>query len=150
MLIHRPKILSICKNADKKLIDSAHRVSNQIADFYISNFQATGEICNVNTNIYNYGYMTYTNYGHYTNIYIHNKLLMHENSLDNVLLHEVLHSMGLDHSLNPGVMNYSLQFNINNYVMNDNNKLWLSKDDLNGLILLLINIYIYIYICLLD
>jgi hypothetical protein len=135
-MIKRPKILSICKNADIKLIESANRVSEQISDFYISNFQATGEICNVNTNIYNYGYMTYTNYGLYTNIYINNNLLMYENSLDNVLLHEILHSMGLDHSLNPGVMNYTLKFNNNNYVIDDNNKLWLSKDDLNGLIYL--------------
>jgi predicted Zn-dependent protease len=137
--IKSPKYLSLCNNIDSKLYESIYYIQDNVADFYINDYYSSGIICNININNNNiYGYTTILK-NKKTNIYINNKLLYYENNLYNVVLHEILHSMGLDHSDKPGIMNYSLKLN-NNVIINDNHKLWLSKDDLNGLIYLNYNI----------
>ena len=54
------------------------------------------------------------------------------NTLYNVLLHEILHSLGLKHSLLKGMMNYSITVD-NKRPIEDHHKMWLSLDDLAGI-----------------
>jgi len=69
-----------------------------------------------------------------TNIYIAIRHLPYPNTLYNVVLHESLHALGLGHSDKPGIMNYSITVDgFSNRIINDNKRLWLSGDDLNGL-----------------
>ena len=63
-------------------------------------------------------------------VYINNEL--YGDNLYNVILHEMLHALGLKHSKKMGIMNYSLQIYQGN-ILQDLRRLWLSIDDLNGL-----------------
>jgi hypothetical protein len=54
----------------------------------------------------------------------------------NVILHEILHSLGLDHTDKPGMMSYSIREYFFGYPIEDQNKLWLSVDDVHGVLLI--------------
>ena len=54
----------------------------------------------------------------------------------NVILHEILHSLGLDHTDKPGMMSYSIREYFLRYPIEDQNKLWLSVDDVHGVLLI--------------
>ena len=54
------------------------------------------------------------------------------NTLYNVLLHEILHGLGLKHSKEKGMMNYSITVD-DKGPLEDHHKLWLSSDDLEGI-----------------
>ena len=93
-------------------------------------------ICNKNldTNKYSeFGICThYAPYFNETDITISNKLIGSETNLYNVVLHEVLHSVGLDHTDKKGILNYTLQKRGYGYIR-DKDKLYLSVDDYNGM-----------------
>ena len=90
---------------------------------------STGSICNAKH--LKYGYMI--PYENFTEIHISNKLLNSPNTLYNVVLHEVLHSVGLNHSSKEGMMKYVMSENWWAGVIEDQRELWLSIDDLSGL-----------------
>ena len=60
------------------------------------------------------------------------------NTLYNVLLHEMLHSLGLKHSKEKGMMNYSITVD-DKMPIEDHHKMWLSLDDLAGIKFLINN-----------
>ena len=98
---------------------------------------ATNTICTVDTNAFYARTQTIQDSnGLYTAIEISYRLLNYPTTLYNVLLHEMLHSVGLKHSTEAGVMNYSVLIQ-RNTVMEDKRKIWLSSDDIMGLYYLL-------------
>lgn len=72
-----------------------------------------------------------------TSIHISEILLYYPNTLYNTVLHETLHSYGLDHSDKAGVMNYSIEMRSNQFgsprIVNDQRRSYASIDDLTGL-----------------
>ena len=98
---------------------------------------STNTICTVDTNAFYARTQTIQdNNGLHTEIEISYRLLNYPTTLYNVMLHEILHSVGLKHSNQAGVMNYSM-FTNRNTVMEDQRRIWLSSDDLMGLYYLL-------------
>ena len=91
---------------------------------------ATGSLCAVETDFF-YG-RTITYATGRTDIEISTRLLWGwtPNVLYNVLYHEVLHAFGLQHSTNPGLMNYSLTVDFWGRVVEADVKLWMSVYDL--------------------
>jgi len=63
-------------------------------------------------------------------IFVHSALT--GSNLDNVMLHELLHAVGLNHSENAGIMNYSVRVNGKGEIVADP-LLYLSLDDVQGL-----------------
>jgi hypothetical protein len=98
---------------------------------------AVNTICTVDTNAFYARTQTIQDdNGLRTAIEISDRLLSYTNTLYNVLLHEMLHSVGLKHSTESGVMNYSI-FTTRDTVMEDIRRIWLSSDDILGLYYLL-------------
>ncbi len=103
--------------------------------FYIgTSSNSTGIICN-NPDVH-YGSMVSYNDSANTDIVISNDLLGYPNTLYNVIWHEILHSLGLDHNNGePGLMSHVVR--VSSWfgsVLNDCRKLWISSDDINGII----------------
>lgn len=126
-----PKVLGFCDDIDTLVIDTAYEITKNIPNFKIGD-DNTGKICMTDGNN-NYGYMTWKYNTNYTDVFIHNELIDTPNTLYNVLLHEVLHSFGLNHSDIEGMMNYSVTVNMWGQVLEDERKLWISYDDIIGL-----------------
>ena len=129
-----PKVLKPCQGISKRLLSTSIEVCKQLQDsgydVSIGKNNATGSVCSEAHNSH-YGYMM--PYENFTEIHISNKLLDKPTTLYNVLLHEVLHSVGLDHSTSEGLMKYSITQTFWGSVENDQRRLWLSIDDLSGL-----------------
>ncbi len=68
-----------------------------------------------------------------TDIIINYKLLKTPTTLHNVLLHEIIHSLGLNHTDNYGVQNYTIFMDNNNQIIEDRRRIYLSIDDVKGL-----------------
>ena len=100
-------------------------------------FNNKNSICNDNLNnhyISEYGFCThYLPFYNETDISISNTLLGIDTNLYNVVLHEVLHALGLDHTNTKGMMNYTVKLSINKGIIKDNSKLYISVDDYDGL-----------------
>jgi predicted Zn-dependent protease len=131
--ISYPKVLSMCPSLSPVLKDTIDEVAEHMnLNGYLVIIQeenSSGTICNQHRG--HYGYTTLDN--NRTDIYINNKILYLPNTLYNVLLHEVLHSIGLDHSQEQGIMSYAITENWYGSPVNDERRLWLSIDDLQGL-----------------
>ena len=135
-----------CTDISSNLIDTTKSVMEELNGYELFKFSYIDEneyehtrndyntICNLDLDEESsskYGYCRH--YGLYfneTDIGISNKL--NGNNLYNVVLHELIHSVGLDHTIIPGIMNYSVVSTGIGYIR-DNNKLWLSVDDYNGM-----------------
>lgn len=127
-------------------------VTDSIQRSYLNNTS----ICNEQVYGNRFGYFVPPN-----KITIANKVLNYENTLFNVVMHEILHFLGLNHSKYKGMMNYKVRLtqdiystdlqNYNPYgsmnffnryngltqglkISDDQTKLWLSIDDYLGLI----------------
>jgi hypothetical protein len=135
-----PKLLKPCNNIDIRLLTISNELSNNFPQFQLSDENTTGYICNQQSDDLGYTAIKKDSIEQNTNIWISNKLLYKPNTLYNVLLHEVLHSMGLNHSNEQGMMNYSIHVGYNWYgskeIIDDDMKLWVSPDDRKGLIFL--------------
>lgn len=92
-------------------------------------------ICNENMSLDRYGYAKFVNKIEYLEIkmYISNRILNIPTTLWNVVYHELLHTVGLAHSKEPGLMNYTVTLTRNYEVIPDRKKLYPSTDDLAGL-----------------
>lgn len=140
-----PKVITPCKFIDSRLLtaslDAVRVLRNHGYPIYIyeSDFN-NGLICTFyDDDIYNIAYtMMYSNY---SVVYIRESLLNYKETLFNVVMHELLHSIGLDHSIYPGMMSYSVNLKDDGSIDNDKRRLWLSYDDLNGLNFLTMQIY---------
>ena len=131
-----PKLLKPCPNIDNRLLETVNELSNNFPQFQLSS-NNTGYICNQQSDNFGYTSILKNSIDQNTNIWISDKLLDKPNTLYNVVLHEVLHSMGLNHSDKQGMMNYSVQVGYNWYgsmeIIDDGTKLWISPDDRRGL-----------------
>jgi len=132
-----PKLLKPCPNIDIRLLETVSDLSNNFKQFKLSSNNTTGYICNQISDNLGYTSILENSIHQNTNIWISDKLLGKPNTLYNVVLHEVLHSMGLNHSDEQGMMNYSVRAGYNWYgsieVIDDDMKLWVSPDDRKGL-----------------
>ena len=99
--------------------------------------KSKNRICNVDTSEF-YGRTVTVHRGTevWTEIQLSDRLLNYPNTMNNVVLHELLHSIGLKHSDQPGIMNYSV-LTQRNSILEDRRVLWLSEDDIMGLYYLL-------------
>tara|TARA_R110000803_G_scaffold115427_2_gene183919 strand:- start:4082 stop:4615 length:534 start_codon:yes stop_codon:yes gene_type:complete len=91
------------------------------------------EICNTKIETYqSYGYTNLFGTNE-TDIYISNDLLYKPNTLYNVVYHEFIHALGLNHTIEQdGYMKYVVQTTIYG-ITEDNRKLYPSLDDIKGL-----------------
>ena len=132
-----PKLLKPCPDIDNRLLDTVSELSNNFKQFQVSyGNETTGYICNQQSDNLGYTAILENSIDQNTNIWISNKLLDKPNTLYNIVLHEVLHSMGLNHSNEQGIMNYSIRVGYNWFgmeIIDDNMKLWISPDDRKGL-----------------
>ena len=132
-----PKRLKPCPDIDSRLLETCAELSNNFPQFQVSGNETTGYICNQQSDNLGYTSLLKDSIEQNTDIWISNKLLYKPNTLYNVVLHEVLHSMGLNHSNERGMMNYSIRIGYNWYggmeIIDDDMKLWISTDDRKGL-----------------
>lgn len=128
-----PKLLKPCSNIDQRLLDTVTELSTNLPQFKLSSNDTTGYICNQRSDNLGYTSILENSIDQNTNIWIANSLLNTPNTLYNVVLHEVLHAMGLNHSDQPGMMNYSIRTTWFGNVIEDPQKLWISPDDRQGL-----------------
>ena len=92
-------------------------------------------ICNV-PNSYNYMTGYTTAWDKTADIFINYNLISYSNTMYNVILHELIHSIGLNHTDIPSIMNYKVNMHYIDTKLtykNDINKLWLSLDDIKGI-----------------
>ena len=131
---------------DNSLKDCSNEVADYINEFNIHRViisSSTGSTIpvlqnNINTisvsyaNDYNLGWTKL--YGsNETDIIINHNLLKTKNTLHNVILHEVIHSLGLNHTTDYGVQNYTIFLDSDNNIIEDRRKIYLSIDDVKGL-----------------
>jgi len=128
-----PKLLKPCPNIDQRLLDTVTELSKNFPRLQLRENDTTGYICNQRSDNLGYTSILENSIDQNTNIWIGNSLLNTPNTLYNVVLHEVLHAVGLDHSDRPGMMNYSIRTTWFGNVIDDPQKLWISPDDRQGL-----------------
>jgi hypothetical protein len=100
---------------------------------YPLGFNNINTLCDTEDRRY-FGFMRYDDNKKYndTDIFINKELIRTPNTLYNVMYHEVLHAIGLDHTTNTGFMNYSISLDRYGNVINDKIKLYMSVDDFKG------------------
>jgi hypothetical protein len=127
-----PKFFNVCSQASPMLLPLVESTFSYMRSENIPFFldeDANNTICSKSR--IHYGYMTPTYTGS-TDITLNENMLWYETTAYNVLLHELLHSIGLDHTDERGLMSYAVNENWFGYVVDDDRRLWLSRDDLNG------------------
>ena len=80
----------------------------------------------------NYGYTT-TQGNNETDIFISDDLLYTPTTMYNVVYHEFIHSLGLNHTDVDGIMNYKIRVNTQGRILEDSNNIYPSLDDIRGL-----------------
>jgi len=95
-------------------------------------------VCNETMSIDRYGYATFIDKIEYIqrSIKISNYILEIPKTLWNVVYHEILHTVGLGHSKEPGLMYYTVTLTRNYEVIPDDEIMYPSEDDIAGLELL--------------
>lgn len=136
-----PKIISYCDDINTYILQTAQEVAKDLRDevglpYFISkdHINATGDLCSKD-NIHYGAVSPNFNDKTITDINIATKMIYYPNTLYNVILHEFLHTLGLNHNEGEqGMMSYAVS--TSSYfgkIKNDCKKLWLSIDDLKGL-----------------
>ena len=133
---------SLCDTIDYRIADMVHEVFDDYNNLGFNNIILTNDtfydvipICNEYMSKDKYGYARFMNKGYYVDrkIFISNYILDLEFNLWNVLYHEILHTVGLGHSDEEGLMKYVVTLNINYEVIPDTERVYPSIDDLEGL-----------------
>jgi len=147
-LTSNPIPLYKCCNIEPKLLDTtklaidhinSHNIINITLkeELYSHEINDVNSICSYNDGEYDeYGFTLLTDTDE--DVYINKKLLETNNTLYNVVLHELVHLMGMDHSTEPSIMSYKVSVKYpslfgSSSIEEDRSKLWLSIDDINGL-----------------
>ena len=129
-----PKVIEPCQGISQNLLKATKDVAEQLTNsgypVVVGGRHSTGSICN-ERRWNGYGYTVL--HESFTEIQVSERLLNSPHTLHNVVLHEVLHSLGLHHSEEEGMMKYAVSENWWGGVVEDQRKLWLSLDDLQGL-----------------
>lgn len=125
--------------------DSFYEATKHINKYHIHHFSLKqgytepldnnniNDICSFDGKDMYYGY-TKTFGTNETDIYVSNTLTTTPTTLYNVVYHELIHSLGLNHTTNKdGIMNYKMRIERNGNIIDDTNKLYLSMDDIKGL-----------------
>ena len=131
-----------CCNIDDKVLSVSKEVIENINQHNIINVSLHNEIykdeindantiCSFDDNSKGYGYTLLTE--NEADIYISNQLLQNNNTLYNVVLHEFIHALGLNHSVYPSIMNYKISVDYWGSIHEDRDKSYLSIDDMRGL-----------------
>ena len=129
-IFKNPKIFSFCPFIHSNLRLASFEVASETNYIQFSQINSSGSICNKNIPEYGKTQIFVSNF--YTEITISNSIINLPNTLYNVLLHEILHSLGLKHSYLKGMMNYSITVDDEGPI-EDHHKMWLSLDDLAGI-----------------
>ena len=128
-----PKIFRVCYDASPMLLplvsDAFAYMRTENIPFFLDDKMGNNTICSKSR--VHYGYMTPMPTGS-TDITLNENMLWYKTTAYNVLLHELLHSVGLDHVDNRGLMSYAVSENWFGGIIEDDRKLWLSRDDLSG------------------
>jgi hypothetical protein len=126
---HHPRNLSVCPEIHPKI----NQVALEMTQRHPRLLQLggdDGEICSADNT--HYGLMLLDKTGK-TDILIANRLAYRPNTLRNVFLHEMGHSLGLEHSDKDGIMNYSIWQDTHGNIVEDQRRLYLSGDDIRGI-----------------
>ena len=130
-----PKLFQPCENINMRLLDIAKEVfaDSQQTGLPIGLGVSNNSICG--QNYVHYGQMMYdpTNPTSKTDLIFKNSIVYSPVTAYNVILHEALHSLGLDHDDEPGIMSYAVTENFFGGLSNDQKKLWLSVQNLRGI-----------------
>jgi|SaaInl85LU_5_DNA_1037374.scaffolds.fasta_scaffold103763_1 hypothetical protein len=140
------KEFSFCQSAEPILRETTKSVIEDINKYkilYVSlNDNKTitkneqdniNSICSTHNYAESFGYTSFYYNQYETDISISQRLYNTPNLLYNVISHEVLHSVGLNHTHENGLMNYSLKVDKYGRLIEDCTKWYLSLDDIQGL-----------------
>jgi hypothetical protein len=130
-----PKYFEPCLTINKRLLEITKDVFKDLNNLGLPVYlnKSNNSICS----------QDYTHYGQMlydpsvltskTDLLFKNSIVYSPNTAYNIVLHETLHSLGLDHTTDYGMMNYAVSENWYGGLINDQRKLWLSADDINGI-----------------
>lgn len=131
-----------CCGLDEKVLYTTKNVIEDINNHNIINISLHNEIykdeindantiCSFDDDAKAYGYTMLSR--NEADIYVSNRLLQTNNTLYNVILHEFIHALGLNHSAFPSMMNYTVRVSYMGNIYDDRDKSYLSIDDMRGL-----------------
>ena len=130
-----PKLFQPCEDLAVTILMISNQVFGDLQDIGLPIGLGISDnyICSQDNT--HYGQMLYnpTSSTSTTDLLFRNSIRHAHNTAYNVILHEALHSLGLDHNDGePGIMNYAVSENWWGGLVNDERKLWISVDDLRG------------------
>ena len=131
-----PKYFEPCLTINKRLLEIVKDVFYDMRQngLYVALNISNNTICSEEYT--HYGQMIYNPTGSTitTDLLFKNSIVYSPNTAYNIILHEILHSLGLDHNSGEfGMMNYAVNENWYGGLTNDDRKLWLSIDDIRGI-----------------
>ena len=140
------KTISFCNNVNPLLREKTIKAVNYLNEYDIvsislyddenifqNQMDSINSICDYKGYNGYFGYTSYYNDNKETDVSISNILFSTPNTLFNTVLHEIVHTLGLNHTDKQGMMNYKLRLNNDGYVIDDDRELWLGRDDIKGL-----------------
>jgi len=135
LLCQLPKSFEPCKGLNQRLITVVKDVFTDLRYCGIPIFldKSNNSICA--EDYAHYGQMIYdpTKPTSKTDLLFKNSIIYTPITAYNIVLHEALHSLGLDHTTEYGMMSYSVSENWFGSIINDDRKLWISVDDIRGI-----------------
>jgi len=130
-----PKLFQPCENINPRLLNIAKDVFTDLQQtgLPIGLGVSNNSICS--EDYVHYGTMFYnpTSPTSKTDLLFKNSIVYTPVTAYNVILHEALHSLGLDHDDEPGMMSYAVTENFFGMISDDQKKLWPSVQNLRAI-----------------